>query len=219
MIETILKNSGYAGIVGILLLTGFGLPVPEDIPLLIAGWLCARDICELWIMIPLTFVSIVGADVIVFELGRRWGHHVPKLPLLRRYLTERRLKKAEIAYHRHGGKTLFLARFMPGLRTPMYFSAGTFGISIWKFLFFDGLAALISVPLLVLAGWWFADMLDQVKETSHQVQWVVAGVVAALVLVFVIWKWRSYQREKAAEAAHEPPSDPLAFIHEDDDQE
>ena len=45
-----------------------------------------------------------------------------------------------------------LARFMPGLRAPIYFTAGTVGVKFHTFLFYDGLAALVSVPAIVPAA-------------------------------------------------------------------
>jgi len=198
LLETLLINSSYAGVLLVLLLTGCGLPVPEDITLLIAGWLCAREICELHLMLPLTFVAVVGADLMMYGIGRRYGHYVPRLPIIRHYLSEARLKKAVGAYHRHGGKMLFAARFMPGLRTPLFFTAGTFGVPVWKFLLFDGMAALLSVPALVLLGWWFADHLHVIRAWVEGVELVLVGALLLALLGFAGWRFFIARRESFA---------------------
>jgi membrane protein DedA with SNARE-associated domain len=162
--------------------------MPEDIPLLIAGALCYHGEADLWLMIPLTFVAVITADCILWGLGRRYGHHVPKLPLLRRYLTEARLLKAEGFYQRHGGKTLFIARFLPGLRTPLYFTAGVFRIPFWKLVIYDGSAALISVPTFVLLGYFGASQLERIHHIANEVKIVVAVVVAAAIVAVVAWR-------------------------------
>jgi len=131
----------YLSIFGVLLISGFGLPLPEDIPLIVGGYLAGIGVVNPWIMIPGTFIAIVGSDGIVYFLGRRYGHHVPRLPVLRRFLTEARLAKTEAALHKHGGKFIFMARFLPGVRTPAFFTAGGFKMPYWKFLLFDGSAA------------------------------------------------------------------------------
>lgn len=190
-------HSPYFIIVGVLLVTGFGLPLPEDIPLIVAGYLCGTDYADIWIMLPSVFLAIIGADAMVYGLGRRYGHHVPKLPLLRRFLTEDRLARTEAMLHLHGGKFIFMARFLPGLRTAAFFTAGIFKIPYWKFLFYDGAAALISVPTIVLLAYYFANELDRVREWVAEGQLWGIGICVAVIAVLVLVK-RLFKRRIAA---------------------
>ncbi|MEO0476704.1 MAG: hypothetical protein AAF085_12160, partial [Planctomycetota bacterium] len=73
-------NAPYLVIFGILLATGFGLPLPEDIPLVIGGYLCGEAAASpdythpvLWIMLPGVMIAIVGSDVMLYFLGRWKG--------------------------------------------------------------------------------------------------------------------------------------------------
>ncbi|MFW6059959.1 MAG: DedA family protein [Phycisphaeraceae bacterium] len=172
----------YLAIFGVLLISGFGLPLPEDIPLILAGYLCGEGYANPWIMFPGCFLAIVGADGIVFFLGRKYGHHVPKLPLLRRFLTEARLSKTEAMLHTHGGKFIFMARFLPGLRTAAFFTAGSFKVAYWKFLVYDGSAALISVPVILGLAYFFSDHIHQVREWVQNGQ--IIGVLVLLAAIF-----------------------------------
>jgi len=171
----------YVVVLGLILLSGFGLPIPEDIPLILAGYLCypGHGYADPWLLFPLAFLAVIGADLMVFVLGRKYGHHVPKLPLMRRFLTEKRLAKTESLLHRHGGKFMFAARFLPGLRAPAIFTAGNFKIPYWKFLLYDGGAALISVPVILGLAYYFADHLEQVRV------WVANGEKGAIVVILV----------------------------------
>ena len=178
----------YLGIFGVLLISGFGLPLPEDIPLIVAGYLCGQGLANPWIMFPGCFLAIVGADAIVFFLGRKYGHHVPKLPLLRRYLTETRLSKTESMLHRHGGKFIFMARFLPGLRTAAFFTAGSFKLPYWKFLLYDGSAALVSVPVIMAIAYAFSHRIEQVKEWVADGQIFAMLGVVALIGAFIVVK-------------------------------
>jgi membrane protein DedA with SNARE-associated domain len=193
-----------AVLLALLLVSGLGMPIPEDIPLLAAGYLCylGRDEpggLSLWFMIPATFVAVLGADFLIYYLGRRYGHHLPKMRLLSRYLTPERLAQAQLKFHNHGGKTLFVARFMPGLRAPAFFSAGVFKIPFWKMLVFDGSAALISVPTLVLLAYIFGAQIAKVRKMAGQVQLAVAVAIVLTIVVIVFWKTRKHR--KAATAA------------------
>lgn len=178
----------YVLVLGLLLLSGFGLPIPEDIPLILAGYLVYFEYASGWALFPLTFMAVVGADLMVFWLGRRYGHHVPKLPLMRRFLTEKRLAKTEALLHRHGGKFMFAARFLPGLRAPAIFTAGNFKIPYWKFLAYDGGAALLSVPLILGLSYYFAEHLEQVRVWIANGEKGVIGVILLTVVVVVVVK-------------------------------
>lgn len=96
----------------------------EDISLILAGYLCGQHYADPWIMFPLAFAAVIGADVMMFVLGRHYGHHLPRLLLVQRFLTARRLAQTERRLHQHGGKFMFAARFLPGLRAPAMFTAG-----------------------------------------------------------------------------------------------
>lgn len=189
----------YVGIVGILLVSGLGLPIPEDIPLLVAGLLCGLGLANIWVMLPLCLVAVFGADMMVYALGRVYGHHVPRMPIVRRYLTPNRLAGAERAFHRHGGKTLFVARFLPGFRSAIYFTAGTFKISVWKMVLFDGLASLLSVPALVLMGYFGTKHFAAIQSFVERTQLGLLVVFALAVAGGVMWRLR--RRRGAAASA------------------
>ena len=179
----------YVLVLGLILLSGFGLPIPEDIPLILAGYLAYHGYADPWVFFPLTFLAIVGADLMVFWLGRRYGHHVPKLPLMRRFLTEKRLAKTERLLHEHGGKFMFAVRFLPGLRAPAIFTAGNFKLPYWKFLLYDGGAALLSVPLILGLAYYFAEHLEQVRVWITNGEKGVIAVIVLAVVGFVAFKW------------------------------
>lgn len=203
VIEQLILHLPYLGVVLVLLAGGFGMPIPEDLPLLAGGYLCGRGHASVEVMLPVAFMAVVGADLLVYYLGRRYGHHIPRLPVLRRYLSDSRLTRAELSFHKHGGKTLFLARFMPGLRTPIFFSAGAFKIPAWKMVLFDGTAALLSVPVWVVGSWYLAKTftfdLDTIREWSLATQ---ATLILAVVLcVAAVLGWRFLRPRKVASAA------------------
>ncbi len=186
----------YVLVLGLILLSGFGLPIPEDIPLIMAGYLCypLHGYADPWLLFPLAFLAVVGADLMVFVLGRKYGHHVPKLPLMRRFLTEKRLAKTESLLHRHGGKFMFAARFLPGLRAPAIFTAGNFKIPYWKFLLYDGGAALISVPLILGLAYYFAEHLEQVRVWVANGEKGAIAVILVAAVVFIVVKGRLNRR-------------------------
>ena len=197
--EALIEHLPYLGVVLILLVAGFGVPIPEDVPLVIGGVMCGLGHADVLIMLPLSFAAVLGADLTMFTLGRLHGDRLRRLPILRKYLSDERLAKVADAYHAHVGKTLFTSRFLPGLRTPLFFTAGSVGISYWKLILFDGAAAIISVPALVLAGYFGAARKDQILHLVRQAQWLVVAVVVLAVVIFVLV--RLVRRRRPASAS------------------
>ncbi|MCC6579843.1 MAG: DedA family protein [Phycisphaeraceae bacterium] len=204
--ETLLANLPYVGLVVVLVLSGFGLPLPEDVPLIFAGYLCGIGEANIYIMLPVAFFAVLGTDLLVYWLGRRLGHHVPRLPVIRRYLSEKNLAKADEAFHRHGPWVLFIARFLPGIRTPVFFSAGAFKIPVRKMLAYDGSAALISVPTIVLLAYHLSDHLDKARKIVMRSQGAVLLVVFVVVVAVVLWQ--VWKRRRAAALATPTSAEP-----------
>jgi hypothetical protein len=79
------------------------------IPMIAADWVTS---------LPLHRYAIMGLISLIYLIGRRYGHLVSRVPLLKHHLSPERLARAQASFHSHGGKTLFVARFLPGLRAP-----------------------------------------------------------------------------------------------------
>jgi membrane protein DedA with SNARE-associated domain len=181
----------------VLLLCGFGLPMPEDIVLVTAGvlaWLAhpLHDVTlagmarhdGLLTMIALGMGGILAGDSVIYVLGRRLGTHIADHRFLRRVVTPEKLERVETLLRRRGKIVVVVARFLPGLRAPTYFTVGHSRLPYWQFALFDGLAALVSAPLWVCLGFWFGDDVERAaREASrfgHYVLLALAVVLAAL---------------------------------------
>jgi membrane protein DedA with SNARE-associated domain len=195
-----LAKFGYPAIALVLLASGLGLPLPEDVPLLTGGWLCGTHLAHLRYMIPMCLICVLGGDSLTYAMGRRYGHLVPRLPILRSYLSPERLAQAQDMMQRYDGRTLFIARFLPGLRAPIFFSAGLCKVPFWRFLMFDGLAAIISVPTLILVAYYLSDHIEQVRHWTVKAQLSLAGAIVIGIASYVLIK------RYRAKAKHDTPS-------------
>ncbi|XAM00733.1 DedA family protein [Phycisphaeraceae bacterium D3-23] len=177
----------YLVIFGVLLLAGFGLPMPEDIPLMIGGYLCGQTSGHphLWVMIPGSMAAILGADTLIFLAGKRWGRSLHRHWLMKRLVGGRNLARARVLFKRHGAKFVFFARFLPGVRTPAFFTAGTFKMSLGRFLLWDGSAALLSVPWVVLLAYYFHREIEYARDAISKGKaygFVFLGLVLAVLV-------------------------------------
>lgn len=212
-LKTLQLGTVWAICFGVLLLCGFGLPVPEDITLVTCGYLTyllappgATFADGLTLALLATAVGMAGVmigDLTMFTLGRRFGDRLAAVWPFRVILGQGRKQKAEEFLAKRGAQVLFSARFMPGLRSVVFFTSGTLKVDYAVFLRYDGLAALLSVPALVLTSWYFGDQIAAVIDYARKAE---HGILAVIVLatLAVAGKYWWGQRKKAAEAAQAP---------------
>lgn len=178
----------YFLVLGILLLCGLGIPLPEDIVLFAAGLLSYYGVTNVWTMIFVSLAGVLIGDSMIFYLGRHFGRKLTKHWLFHKLLPDDRLAAVQTRFREKGNKLIFAARFMPGLRAPIFFSAGTLHLPYRVFLFYDGGAALISVPLIVGSVFYFGDELDHVVRIIQRVEHSLAFVIFAAALA-ILAKW------------------------------
>ena len=197
-----------AMIFGMLILCGFGLPIPEDITLIAAGILSGIQVNtthgHFVLMLCFCLAGVLIGDGIMFIGGRLFGYKLQKYTPLRKVLPPSRVAWVPRQFRKYGVWALFFARFMPGLRAPIYLAAGmSRRVSYLKFLLLDGAAALISVPVWVGMGHYGAqnrDNLARWMSNGHNITLVVIGVVILAVVILVIRNRKKAKKEKQNEA-------------------
>ncbi len=177
--------TAYFLIFSILLACGLGLPIPEDITLFVAGMLAYYGIVNVWLVIVVCLAGVLIGDSSIFFLGAKYGGELAKHPYLSRFLPPERIEAVKVKLHKNGDKLIFTVRFMPLLRAPTYFAAGTLHLPFREFLYYDGLAALISVPTIVGAVYYFGDLADQVFQTIKNVEHGVLLIVLAVIAIML----------------------------------
>lgn len=178
----------YVLVFGILLACGLGLPIPEDITLFVAGMLAYYGMVNVWVMIVVCMAGVLVGDSTIFWLGAKYGREMTQKPLFSKLLTPERLESVKVKLHEHGNKVIFVSRFMPLLRAPTFFSAGTLHLPFQVFFFYDGLAALISVPSIIWLVYHFGDVADNLLKTIKNVEHGILFAILAAT-AFMTLKW------------------------------
>ena len=188
---TVFAENGYVAVFIALMICGAGLPLPEDITLVAGGVIAGLGYANVHVMFALTMFGVLLGDAAIFLLGHHYGARMLKWRLVARVLTPTRYAQVQEKFDRYGNRMLFFARFLPGMRTTVYITAGTtHRVSFWRFLLIDTLAALISVPFWVYLGYIGANNHEWLVKWMHRGQtslWVVLGIL--LVALLVLW-WR-----------------------------
>ncbi len=195
--------TAYGAIIGLLLICGLGVPLPEDITLIAAGILASPAVgsISLWGAMVAGFFGVLLGDAILFNLGRYYGRRAFSLPIIRTIMTPKRIAMAERKILRNSHFICFTARFLPGLRSPIFLSAGIMGVRPIVFYGLDGFAALISVPIWVFVGHWVGENIDGALKLAQQVQLSFGAVLVVLIVGYFIWS-RYRKRRRAQRLMH-----------------
>jgi membrane protein DedA with SNARE-associated domain len=170
-----------------LVLAGLGLPLPEEVPLLLAGYLARHATANFWVLILVGLAGALSSDVLLFMATHRWRSHIFRWRWMRATIRPRHLVMARRLFHDHGLKIVIVARWLPALRSAVCLTAGLTGINFWRFMLVDAVAACITVPTSILLGYYAAAHIDRLITGFVQAEhMVLVGVVAALVIALVV---------------------------------
>jgi membrane protein DedA with SNARE-associated domain len=157
------------------------------------------------------YAGVMTGDSIIFLAGRFFGQRLMATRWFQRYLSTAKQAKVETQFERFGSMVLFVGRFLPGLRAPIFFTAGSLKTRYLKFFFFDGLAALISVPFFVWLGHWlwikFQDdivQLDRLLSKTQAYTFLVGLLLGAVLTLTILIQVRRMRANRPAP----PPENP-----------
>jgi membrane protein DedA with SNARE-associated domain len=199
---SLLTSHVYAKLAGILLLCGLGLPIPEDISLISAGYLAHLGTVDLHAIFIVCFAAVLGGDTLAFTVGRQFGTKILASRFGHRYFNPKRQRRVRAYFRRYGSKVIFIARFLPGLRFSIFLSAGMLHVRPYVFIVYDSLAALLSVPFLVYSAWYFGDRIDQVIKWAKRSEYGILALIG-VVLIYAVIKILRKRRARPAAAASE----------------
>lgn len=190
-----LAHYGYWTVAVALLLENAGVPVPGETILLLGSFLAYSEH-----HLHVGYIILVGmcAATIGDNLGFAIGHHGGR-PLLERYqhifhIPRRTLARGEQLFRRYGAATIFVARFVVGMRIIAGPLAGVLRMDWRKFAIYNFLGAALWVSVVSSVGYFFGKFWDDLMRIMHGLNLVLL-VVAIAVGVFLWWRWRESTRE------------------------
>ena len=194
---TIFAQNGYLAVFTALMICGAGLPLPEDVTLVAGGVIAGLGYANVHAMFGLCMFGVLLGDTAIFLLGHHYGARMMRWRLVAKVLTPRRYAMVQEKFDRYGNRVLFFARFLPGMRTTVYVTAGaTHRVSTLRFILIDTLAALISVPFWVYLGYLGANNHEWLMKWMHRGQnslWLLVALI--LFTLLALW-WRHRRRAR-----------------------
>jgi membrane protein DedA with SNARE-associated domain len=194
--------AGYGVLFALLFSCGLGMPLPEDIPLLVAGMLVGTGKMHLAAAAVAAWLGIIGGDCVLYYMGRRFGLNITRVPFVGKHVTKERILQAERLFDKYGIWVVAVGRMFAGIRGAMVVAAGAIRFNFLTFLIADGLAALISGGLFVWLGMKFGENLKPIQHKIHEYGTFVFWVLAAAGVITVAYNgWRKGGHRGASEVA------------------
>jgi len=163
--------------------------LPGDSLLFASGALAAMGAFNIVILVGLLWTAAFLGDTVNYWIGHFFGQKLIDHPIIP--INQEHIDKTQKFYAKHGGKTIFLARFLPIIRTFAPFVAGIGKMDYKKFIYYNGSGGLVWVGGFTLVGYFFGN-LPGIKENFSV---VVLGIIIISIMPIVIEAVRAKGRK------------------------
>ena len=174
--------------------TGFVVTpfLPGDSLLFAAGAFAAIGSLNIYYLLGMLMVAAVLGDTVNYSIGHYLGDRAYNI----KWLKKEYFDKTHAFFEKHGGKTIFLARFVPIVRTFAPFVAGIGRMSYSYFITYNFVGGIAWVLLFTLAGFFFGN-IPFVQKNFEFV--IVAIILVSIVPMGIEW-WKARRESKAGAA-------------------
>jgi membrane-associated protein len=205
-LKDFIETVGYIGIFAIVfaesgLLVGFFLP--GDSLLFTAGFLASQGHFDIYILATLCFIAAITGDATGYWFGKKVG---PRLFQREdsRFFKKKYLVRAEEFFERNGGKAIFLARFIPVVRTFTPIVAGAARMPYRQFAVWNLLGGLAWAVGITVAGY---QLGSRIPDVDKYLLPIIAVIIVVSVAPGALHMYKEYKLSKREEALR--AADPL----------
>ena len=185
-----------------VLLEQAGAPVPAVPTLMVAGALAASGQLFLPSVVMVAVLASLLSDGAWYGIGRHFGARVLHTLCRISLSPDSCVHRSELQLERWGGRTLLIAKFVPGLSIVAPPLLGALGLHLSAFVLLDGLGALLWAGLAVGLGYIFSAQIDHVLAHVSNIGTLAFEVVVGLLALYIAGKW--WQRRRLLLALRMP---------------
>jgi membrane protein DedA with SNARE-associated domain len=182
MLGSLIHPSGYLGIFLFIAATGCGLPIPEEAAIVVAGVLSAQEHLTTGIAFAACLAGAIVGDSFMYAIGYHWGHGIFRShPRFAELFSTENEAQFQQAIDTHALKVMLLARFLVGIRAPVYVMTGVVRMPYRRFLLYDVLSATAVVGTVFWLSYEFGDNVQEwVRHAEFTATLIVVGVLAVI---------------------------------------
>lgn len=198
-------NIVYFAIVGMMLISAVGFPLPEEVTILSAALLAfmgahpelypppyvGAPVVNMHEVALVAFFAVIFSDTLIYTIGRVYGRKVVRHRRLSKLFPEHRLEKVEKWTKKYGMIAVAIFRVTPGIRFPGHLACGILQLPLWKFLFIDSIIAGLTIPtqiyLIAIHG-------EAIFGTLKKFKLIILALFVILFCYFLFKKWQEYKQ-------------------------
>ncbi|HEU4706620.1 MAG TPA: bifunctional DedA family/phosphatase PAP2 family protein [Solirubrobacterales bacterium] len=175
-----------------------GLVVPGETVMLLGGAVAGQGAIDIYLLIAVAWFSAWLGDTTSFFLGRRLGRnfvldHGPKVGI-----SQERFEKVEDHFGRHGGKTIFVGRFISLVRAFAPFIAGSSGMRYRAFVPYSILGTGLWASAHILVGYFFSRSIETAGKYAAKGAFLLATLIVVVVGIAFLYRRFREERNRAA---------------------
>lgn len=162
--------------------TGFVVTpfLPGDSLLFAAGAFSALGSLNIFLLVGLLIIAAIAGDTINYWIGHKIGDKVYTSEI--KWIKKEYIDRTQEFYEKHGGKTIFLARFVPIIRTFAPFVAGIGKMPYGYFLSYNFIGGIVWVTLFTSAGYFFGN----IPFIKHNFSLVIIAIILVSIIPMVV---------------------------------
>jgi membrane protein DedA with SNARE-associated domain len=203
--QNFIANYGYLAVFLLMMAEAACIPIPSELIMLLGGALAAGAVAGAHLNIVLVIICGIAGDVtggfIAWAVGkyagqaaiRRWGKYV--------FLREDDIARAERWFEKHGAPSVFFGRMVPVVRTFISLPAGLAGMRPLKFGVYTVAGCVPWTTALGIVGYFIGANWEKVAKAFNGPTYILAGIIAVLLVIAAIFFLRKRRAEQRAEAA------------------
>ncbi len=189
----------YALLFGMIIIAAFGAPLPEEVTLLLAGYLAYLGFADFWTVVFVLSTSIVAADICGYTVGRIAGDFLDEKIFGRFEVTRNLLLKGKRYIDRSGEKVVLLTRPIWGVRFIVPIMMGHFRMNLKRFVFYDIIASIPYTLAFIALSYYLGSVFTLIADIETFKTFV--GWAAAVFLV--VWFILRYVKKRRMRAGTE----------------
>lgn len=211
MLGSLINPTSYLGIFLFIASTGCGMPIPEEAFVVLAGVLSAQGHLHTGFAFAACLAGAIVGDSLMYAIGYRWGHGIfTSNKRFAKLLAPENEQQFHDAIHSHALKVMLLARFLIGIRAPVYVMTGVVRMPYRRFLVYDAISATIVVSVVFSLAYVFGN---NVQEWVHHAEFIATVIVLAVVAIVggVLYYWHRQAVIDFIFGADSPPAESQAL--------
>ncbi|HSK50845.1 MAG TPA: bifunctional DedA family/phosphatase PAP2 family protein [Solirubrobacterales bacterium] len=166
-----------------------GLVVPGETTMLLGGAVAGQGVIDVYLLIAIAWFAAWLGDTTSFFVGRRLGRgfvlrHGPRVGI-----SQERFEKVEDYFSRHGGKTIFIGRWISLVRALAPFIAGSSGMGYRGFVPYSILGTGLWASVHILVGYFFSRSIETAAEYAGTGFFLLATLIVVVVVAVSLYRF------------------------------